>query len=266
VVRNSNLLGMILNDSQFLVLFLIIARFLGMFVVAPLFSDRSVPQMIKLVFILWLSLILWFVVPVPAVLPTVPIEWAFAYFQEFFIGFLIGFVLRIFFIGLQFAGSAMDMQMGLSSASAFDPATGAQATLMSRMMYNLATIVFLVTDGHHLFLTSFYESFKIMPLISNASYPGLIDHVSILVSRLFIIAIKISIPIMVITFMLDFSLGLLSRLAPQVNVFFLGFQIKPALGLWIFVLLVPMLMAQVAGLLDQVPVEIFKIYEGVRLN
>ncbi|OGI09394.1 MAG: flagellar biosynthetic protein FliR [Candidatus Margulisbacteria bacterium GWF2_35_9] len=256
---------MFIDAAGIIVFLLVLARIVGFFSVAPLFSDRTIPQMLKLTMALWISLLLWFVVPHPEVLPDKSIVIIYAFVNEFFIGFLIGFLVRLIFIGIQEGGALMDMQMGLSVAAAFDPSIGGQTTIVSRTMFSLATVVFLITNSHHMMLFSFRESYRVIPLLSDVQYNNILQQLGDLGSGLFHTALAFSLPIMVIIFLLDFSLGLLARLAPQVNVFFLGFQIKPMLGLFLFMLVIPTLIDKLQVLYNSVGVEMLRLYQNIRI-
>ncbi len=255
---------MILNAYNLFAFFLILARLAGLFSVAPIFSDRAIPQTMKLAMIVWISLLLWFVVPLPKVVFTSNIDLMLSLVFEFFLGFVIGFIPRIIFLGIQMAGSLMDMQMGLSVAATFDPSTGGQTTIMERLMFYLAIAIFFITNSHHLFLVSILESFKVIPLVKSISYPGLLEQVGQLAGEIFLTGLDLSLPILIIIFMMDFALGLLARLAPQVNVFSLGFQIKPILGLWIFLFTLPVLITEFDGLVNHMMDQVYRLYSEVR--
>jgi flagellar biosynthetic protein FliR len=256
---------MILSIPNLFAFFLILARLAGLFSVAPIFSDRGIPQTMKLAMIVWISLLLWFVVPVPKVVFISNVDVILALVFEFFLGFVIGFIPRIILLGVQMAGSMMDMQMGLSVAATFDPSTGGQTTIMERLMFYLALFAMFSTDAHHLFLVAILESFKVIPLVEAISYPGLLEQATHLAGGIFLTGLDLSMPVLIIIFMMDFSLGLLARLAPQVNVFSLGFQIKPILGLWIFLFTLPVLMTEFNGLLSQMMDQIYRLFSEVRV-
>ncbi|MDD4526539.1 MAG: flagellar biosynthetic protein FliR [Candidatus Margulisbacteria bacterium] len=243
----------------------ILARVIGCFILMPFFSERSVSQMIKLMFAFWLSIILFISIPKTVLIPEHYLELIIAFVNEFMLGLFIGLIARLIFYGIQFAGGLMDMQMGLSVAAAFDPATGSQETIISRLLYITSIAVFLMIDGHHLVLTGLFESFNAIPLFSEVAYPMGLQQLGDLGSNMFFIAVTISMPIIIIIFMLDFSLGLLARLAPQVNVFFLGFQIKPMLGAFILLLLIPTMMSKIVVIMDDLAVQIVYFYKSVKI-
>ena len=256
---------MAISPERFFVFFLIMARVLGLFLSAPILSDRAIPQTMKLSMAFWVSLLFWFVVPSPDVHLIKNYEIILALGSEIFLGLVIGFITRIIFVGVQMAGSLMDMQMGLSVAATFDPSTGGQTTIMERLMFYFVIAMIFLTNSHHLLLVALFESFKVIPLVRVVEYRGLIDQMATLSNGIFLTGLDLSMPVLLIIFLLDFSLGLLARLAPQVNVFQLGFQIKPMLGLWIFVFTIPVLTGEVNNLVQMMMSEIYKMFSLVKV-
>lgn len=254
---------MIIDGPSLLLFMFILARVIGCFILMPFFSERSISQMIKLSLAIWVSVILFYTIPKTVLIPQHYLELIIAFLNEFMLGLFIGLIARFIFYGIQLAGSIMDMQLGLSVAAAFDPSTGSQETLMSRLMYITAIVIFLLIDGHHLLLTGLFESFKAIPLFSETTYPLGLQMLGDLGAKMFFIAVTISMPIIIIIFMLDFSLGLLARLAPQVNVFFLGFQIKPMLGTFIFLLMIPTIVSKIAIIMDDLAVQIVNFFHSI---
>jgi flagellar biosynthetic protein FliR/FlhB len=94
-------------------------------------------------------------------------------------------------------------------------------------------------------------------------YPLGLQMLGDLGAKMFFIAVTISMPIIIIIFMLDFSLGLLARLAPQVNVFFLGFQIKPMLGTFIFLLMIPTIVSKIVVIMDDLAIQIVNFFHSI---
>lgn len=152
---------------------------------------------------------------------------------------MIGFVMDLFVIAVEFAGSLMDTQAGLSVSAILDPSTGRSLPLLSLLLKWSATMIFLAIDGHHLVLTSLYESYRLLPVGSPIDFSRGMLYLVSTTTDLFAIGVQLAAPIMLIVFMIDFGFGMLNKVAEQVNVFQLGFQIKPIVSLTIFLLTVP---------------------------
>jgi flagellar biosynthetic protein FliR len=242
---------MILSVAQVEVFLFILARIVGVFIQGPLFSSRSFPAPAKLAFAIWLSIVLWFVTPISPVLPTSLVGFIVILVAELVLGFLLGFICNMLFLGVQAAGELIDMQMGLSVAQALDPVFGAVISVIGRLTFFVALIVFLILDGHHLLLSAFHHSFVVIPVGKPANFIAgpLIFQLFDVSALLWTTAIKIAAPAILLIFLSDFTFGIVSRVAPQVNVFMLGFQVKPMLGLFTIAITMPFIIKQIGGLI-----------------
>lgn len=224
---------MVITLEQLIVFFLILGRIAGVFLQAPILNSRSFPFFGKTAIAIWLSIVLWFVTPLHHTLPDNFFALILALVFEVAIGFVIGFICNIIFIAVQSAGEIMDLQMGLSVATALDPVFGAVISVIGRLAFFTALIVFITADGHHLIFSALNQSFTALPAgkLANFTSPHLAMQIIELGSVLWITAIKLAAPAILLIFISDFTFGIVSRVAPQVNVFMLGFQVKPSLGL-----------------------------------
>jgi flagellar biosynthetic protein FliR len=242
---------MIISLAQLIILLLIIGRIAGVFISAPIFNSRSLPFYAKTSMAIWLSILLWFVTPIHKTLPSTLSMLALALAFEVAVGFVIGFICNIIFIAVQSAGEIMDMQMGLSVATALDPVFGAVISVIGRLAFFTALIIFITADGHHLILSAFHQSFSALPVgkFANIGSPNLAIQVISLGSLLWTTAIKLAAPAVLLIFISDFTFGIVSRVAPQVNVFMLGFQVKPSLGLFGFMMALPFIVKYINKLI-----------------
>ncbi|MFA4858150.1 MAG: flagellar biosynthetic protein FliR [Candidatus Margulisiibacteriota bacterium] len=252
---------MIISFAQLAAVLLIFARICGVFIEAPLFSSRTFPAQIKTALAIWIALVLWFVVPVAKDIPLKPEIFLVCLVSEVVLGFLIGFVCNILFTAIQAAGEIMDLQMGLSVAQALDPVFGATISVVGRLMFYVGLMMFITLNGHHMLLSGLHQSFVAIPagaplnIFSGKLTMQLLD----LGKEMWLIAIQLSAPVVLIIFISDFTFGIVSRVAPQVNVFMLGFQVKPALGLFALLLSAPLLTKYIANLVEKMGMEIIKL-------
>lgn len=230
---------------------LIAARIIGLFMVAPLFSSKSLAGVYKMTFIFMFTFLLWFAVPfTPTKLPSDYIIFLIALFNEFLIGLLLGSVVNFIFNGIEAAGELMGAQMGLSVSSMLDPTTGMQTTITARLLQMIVMMLFLIVDGHHFLLTALYKSYDALPMLYSWNLALGAREVVNLGGQIFAIGIQLSAPILLTIFLLDFAFGLISRVAPQVNVFQLGFQVKPILGIFVLMLMIPLLLERIIWILN----------------
>ncbi|MFA6431062.1 MAG: flagellar biosynthetic protein FliR [Candidatus Margulisiibacteriota bacterium] len=242
-----------ISQAQIEVFFFIAARLSGLFIQAPFFSSRSVPFAVKSALVIWLSIILWFIVPYNHGLPTTTVGFLTVIAAEVFLGFVMGFACNIILTAIQSGGEIIDLQMGLSVASALDPIFGSVISIIGRLIFFVALIIFITIDGHHMLLSAFHQSFTTIPAgtIANFFSDNLAIQMIKLGSDLWLIAIKIAIPTVLFIFLIDFSFGIVSRVAPQVNVFMLGFQVKPIVGLLGIMVTLPLIVNFMEHLLEK---------------
>jgi len=126
---------------------------------------------------------------------------------------------------------------------------------------------FLILDGHHVILSAFHQSFRVLPLGApvNIFSDKLAVQLINLGVALWSTAFQIAIPVILLIFLSDFTFGIVSRVAPQVNVFMLGFQVKPSLGLTGIVLILPLFARQILNLFERMGEEMLKLLVALKI-
>jgi flagellar biosynthesis protein FliR len=221
---------------QFQGFILVMFRIAGLFFDAPVFSNRNIPAIVRVGFVLFLSLI---------ILPLVPLEnvakasdgllFVFAIIKEALIGMVLGFFARLIFLGIQIAGQIIDYQMGLGFVNIVDPESQLQVPIIGQFLYIIVLFVFLLINGHHWIVQALVKSFDIVPLAAAHFKPVLVQHVVRLFSDTFVMGFKIAAPIGMSLFLVDLAYGVIARALPQANIMVVGFPIKIGLG-FIFLL------------------------------
>jgi flagellar biosynthetic protein FliR len=221
----------LLNQTNFFML--IFARVSGIFTAAPIFGSRNIPTTTKAGLSLLLSYIL---LPMVFSANTVIPDTFFPYFAlvagEFLLGLIFGFVSSLILHAIQMAGHVLDLQIGFGIVNIFDPQFGQQIPLLGNFKYILALMVFLATNGHHVLLSALFASFKLIPVTGVVFQPSLADFILGLVSGVFTIAFKISIPVLAALVLTDVALGILARTMPQMNIFVVGVPGKIIVGIF----------------------------------
>ncbi|WP_239617012.1 flagellar biosynthetic protein FliR [Cohnella mopanensis] len=221
---------------------LVLCRITSFFVVAPIFSSRTVPTLIKIGLAFFISVIVFLTVGFDSKI-AVDATYILAIIREVFAGLLIGYVSYIFFSIVQVSGGFMDMQMGFGIANIVDPITGVSAPMLGNFKFMLIILVFFSVNGHHYLIGAIMDSYKWLPLDNNLFQVYYGGHITEFLTRTFantfLLALQISAPIVVAMFLTDFGLALLARTAPQYNVFVIGIPVKILVGLALLVLLLP---------------------------
>jgi flagellar biosynthetic protein FliR len=189
-----------------------------------------VPNQLKLAVGIVLSLIVVPWDPVSAESAAMPfISFLFAILQELIIGLLAGFAGTLTFGAFQIAGKLMDMSSGFGAGQIFNPAMGDTGSAMDQLFTLTALLFFMITNGHHTFLLGLERTFAVLPL--NTPLPDLSAARMLQMTAGFILlGVQLSLPVMGALLLTDLTLGMLAKVAPQVNVFFLGLPIKVWVG------------------------------------
>lgn len=216
---------------------LVFARVGTAFTVLPAFGDTFVPQQVRLILAAAISLI---VTPLQAAgMPPAPDHVArllLLLFGEATIGLFIGGSARILVSALENAGMIIAMQAGLSNASVFNPAMASQGSLPGALMGWLGLLLIFVTDLHHLMLAAVVDSYSSFPAGEMPPFSDLADFTTRVVSDSFSIGVRMSAPFIAAGIVFAFALGLLNKLAPQIQVFFLFMSAQVGLGLLLLAL------------------------------
>ena len=197
----------------------------------PFYGGESHPAMVKFCLSLVLTLALWNHVPSMAnVLPAHPLAIPFMFIGEFLVGLALGLVVNFLFAGVQTAGQAMSFQMGFSMLTFADPLTGQSVTVTSHLLYMVAMVIFLGFNGHLIMLHGFVESFTLAPVGMVAMRPVLFEEILMLSGGIFVLAVKIAGPVLCALFLVELSLALMSRAAPQMQLITIGLPVKIGVG------------------------------------
>jgi flagellar biosynthetic protein FliR len=259
VDQYSPLFAMSISGDQIVLFFLIFARLLGLIQQAPLFNNKDIFALAKLALVVWVSMLCVFLVPTVIHLPQSLLELAPAVVVEFLVGAVIGYVMQLIIISVEFAGSLIDNQAGLSASSVLDPSSGQSNPVLTRLMTQVATIAFVVVNGHLLVLRAILESFKILPVGSPIDIPSTMEALMVTGQDIFSIGLQIAMPVILVIFLTDFALGLVNRVAPQVNVFQLGFQIKPIVAVLVMLFAMPVTLELVTSVIQKMTERSFEL-------
>ncbi len=211
---------------------LVFVRFVGFFIIAPIFANQVIPKRIKLSICLLMSIILTPLVnQIDFALPEYLLVFVAQIIVEFLIGFMIGFIMLLVFLAIQLAGEFIDRRMGFFLANVMDPQHGLQVPLIGQFKNILAILFFFAIDAHHYLLKTVVDSFEIVELTNLDVSEQFLAAMLRTVGDLFPIALRIAFPVMATLFIVDLAFGLVARTVPQMNVFIIGLPTKILIGL-----------------------------------
>jgi flagellar biosynthetic protein FliR len=217
--------------------------------VAPVFGHRAVPARVKIGLGIFITLI---VAPTLPPMPDVGLgSWhgLFILVQQLLIGIGIGFIMRIVFAAVDAAGEIVGLQMGLGFASFFDPQSASQTLVLARFFNMLAVLIFLAVNAHLLLLGILTESFQTLPIGTQPLSSGGFYNLAAFGSTVFAVGLQLSLPLIAILLMTNLSLGILTRSAPQLNIFAIGFPITLGVGLLVLHATMPIFVPQLEQVL-----------------
>jgi flagellar biosynthetic protein FliR len=224
---------------------------IGAFIsVLPAFSMRGVPMQIRIVLVVALALaIVPFVPPVPLLDPISP-EGFLVVFHQLIIGLTMGFALRLVFAALISAGQVVALGMGLGFASMVDPSNGVQVPVVS-MFYNLmGLLLFFAFEGHLVTIQVMAESFHILPVAASGLNVESYWDLVIWASWIFVGAVLIALPAITAILVVNIGFGVMTRSAPQLNIFAVGFPVIMTIGFVLMLLTLPNLVPHFSALVD----------------
>ena len=240
-------------------LFLLTARHSAALWLLPAFGLRSLPAPARLALALMVT---------AAILPPGSRVGAFpgaepgfllALAGEVGLGLLIGFVVTLVFGAIRGGGALTDMQLGMNSASLFDPSVQAGQTPIETLSNLLATLLFFVTNSHHQFLLGLKELAASLPA---GQLPAGIPTGAVvlpLVGAMLEAALRLALPMLAITLLVDLGLALASRMVPQLQPFYLSPPIKTVVGLGVMVLSMPLWGVAVTAMFEAMPSQFLRL-------
>jgi len=228
-----------------------LTRILGLISTAPVFGHNSVPITSKIGLAVILAIIVGPNLPnIPAVNPA-SLAGILILAQQLIIGLAMGFAMQIIFMAVDMAGTIAGMTMGLGFASFFDPQTQGQTVAISRFMTMLATLVFLSINGHLIMIEGLVESFSTLPIsVSALNSHGFLQMAN-WGGTIFSAGVQLSMPMVAALLITNIALGILTRSAPQLNLFGIGFPITLGMGFVVLALALPYLATPMQALMQQ---------------
>ena len=228
-----------------------LVRVLALFSVAPVLSHRAVPVRVKLMLGFLVTLLLVPNLNAPPLTDALSGAGIALLVQNILVGVTLGFSVRLVFAALELAGEMIGLQMGLSYAGFFSPATGQTQNAVASFLALLALLMFVAIDGHLMLIHALAESFRVFPIAAADAAPISFDLLVRLAADMFSIALAIALPFLAVMLLVNVVLGVLARVAPQLNIFAVGFPLTLLVGLTVLFLLLPYVQTPLVAALER---------------
>jgi flagellar biosynthetic protein FliR len=231
-------------------------RVLAVFTSAPVFSSRAFPMRAKIALALFVAVACQASIPMGVAYSVNSPEALGVVVQQVVIGLAIGFAVRLVFAAVELAGEVVGFQMGLNFAAFFDPSLNSQSSAVARFFGQMASLLFVVMNGHLMVLMAVTKSFEAFPV-----GPHFLDALASmrlyqLGAELFSSALWMALPMVGMLMFANLALGIISRVAPQINIFAVGFPITLVVGIVGIAVTLPMLDQPFVALMSRA-VEVF---------
>lgn len=207
-----------------------LSRVLGLISIAPPFSNGMVPPRVKLLLGVFISTLITPTVPALPAMDPMSLTGLVIVVQQMIIGLAMGIVMRVMFAVGEMAGQMVSMTMGLGFAAFFDPMSQGQTAAISQVFSLLATLIFLAVNGHLVMISILADSFVTLPISAHPMSTEGLRHLINWCGIIFSIGLQLSMPLLGVLLVTNLALCVLTRAAPQLNLFGIGFPITLASG------------------------------------
>ncbi len=243
---------------------LILVRIASFVFVAPFFGQGGVPAQVKIGLSAFIAIILFGVIPHPELNYGDVLGYGVAVLTEGITGLLIGFAASICNSIVVYAGNVIDMDIGLSMAQEFNRDVSMQTTVTGNLYYYLVFAMLLATNMHHYILEAVCDSFYVVPVGGAVlKWNALLDAMITYMTDLFVIGFRIFLPFFAVLMIVNSILGIMAKVAPQMNMFSVGIQIKILVG-FIVLFLTIFLFPNVSNMVfDEIKKMVVMIVEGL---
>lgn len=229
-----------INQFQIMAFVLVLFRCLGFFFSWPLFSGNNVPAPVKILISLLMALICFSTIEPSSYPQILQYQSLIALaIKELILGLSMGFLTTLIFHTVAIAGEMISTAMGLSAAQIFNPSLNIQQSSVNQLFFILAAFLFLVMRGHHFFILGLAKSFQMIPLSVLLPRLSSFGEFALLGQMILEVGLLLSAPVLVSILLVNFSLGIMGRAVPQINVLITSLPINALMGLVVLMVMLP---------------------------
>ncbi|MBQ3545075.1 MAG: flagellar biosynthetic protein FliR [Lachnospiraceae bacterium] len=221
------------NQNTIEYLLLILVRITAFMTTSPIFGDRAIPAKVKISISIWVTILMYYIMPEVAVEYATIIDFSILVVKEAITGLLIGFAAYICNTIIHFSGKIIDMEIGLSMAQVFDPSTNTSTGLTGSLYSYLLMLLMIVSNMHIFLINAIVDSYKLIPIGGVSMGSTMYDTVLGFMTNFIVIGFRIVLPVFAAILLLNCILGIMARVAPQMNMFAVGIQLKVMVGLFV---------------------------------
>ncbi len=229
---------------HFQVFLLILMRMSSMMIAAPFYSSGVLPFQVRAAISFLISIVIFPVIASRGyTLPGNMGGYYLLVLQEVTIGLFIGFLVSVIFAAYQLAAQYFSVQIGFGINEVLDPLGQVSVPLVGQLKNLIGLLIFLSINGHHFLIKAIYRSYELVPFLrlDRAMLGGMMKFMMHAFSGMFVIALKISLPILATVFLITIAMGILAKAAPQMNIMMLQFPIQIVVSFGLMILISPLI-------------------------
>lgn len=238
-----------INMEQIALFSLILMRMSGFIFLNPIFRQRSIPGLAKAGMAMVLAFLIYPTAEGLVIDTSLPLVFGMSLIKEFFVGWLMGFIMELFAFVLTYAGAIIDFQMGLSMAMIYDAQSGAQVALTGTLLNTFYVLLFFAVDGHLALMKIIVTAADVIPYGTAAIGTEAAQAVLLIFQECVVMAVKLTFPFIAVEFVSQVGVGILMKMIPQINLFVMSIQFRLIVGFLVFLFLISPMSDYVGGLI-----------------
>lgn len=224
-------------------------RISAMLMAAPVFNMRQIPIRFRMLLAVLITFLVHPALPASPVIPVFSPDALLIAVQQLMIGVALGFLVQMAFQALIFGGQVMAYSMGLGFANMMDPANGVQVPVVAQFWLILAMLAFVMVNGHLVMISAIVDTFTVIPVATDGIGRAGIWALLTWASRMFAAGLLMALPVIISLLLINIGMGVVSRAAPQLNIFAIGFPITLMMGFLLIWITLPQVMSNFNSLL-----------------
>jgi flagellar biosynthetic protein FliR len=226
--------------GDFIIVILIFLRIISAFTSAPVYGDRAVPVLVKVFLSMVIAYIVFLTIDKSGIVVETSLGWLVTNaIKEIITGLIIGFMLNFVFYGVSYAGNLIGFDIELSMAETLNPFDSTDNNVVGQLLFFGAILIFFLINGHHYIISALVYSFSVVHIGKFSINQPVFDLLIKYAGSIFVIAVKIASPIIVSYFLIYLAEGIMAKVIPQMQVFFVTQPLIIGLGILLLTGLVP---------------------------
>ena len=248
------------SEPEIFSFILVLIRLSACFLAWPILGSEQIPGQIKVLVPLLLAFIIFPIVGWKQIAnEVIGGELPLLVIREATVGLILGYVARFFFMALGSLGEMVSLAVGISTDQLLNPTIGGRTTIVEQFYVLLGSVLFLALNGHHILISGLVQSFEVIPLSSRGLSTQSMGDLAMMLKEVPIAGLKLAAPVVVAMFIINISMGIVSRIVPQINILITSLSVILLVGFFIMIVSLPLVLDGMHGLIDDMLKNIFNV-------